>query len=320
MLTLCSLTVFLTPSAQAAPRKAAKPAPPAHRVLLPEYTPVRIRLMQDLKSGDTPEGEVVSYEVLQNVYAPGHILVIPAGSPAVGRVLVSKSRNSVGLSGQLTFTCNYMTAPDQTHVPVRTASLAKNGLDLTGVSAGAFAFTGGLIALAIKGGNTAVYHGQVYLAYVDQDTTLFPAPPSTKAIANGYVDNATILTLNNGQEIQGKLLSFDGRIYKIQTADKVETIAVENVASTRRMKEGARGYVPDAPKAERGGPEIEGLPRPVEITMINNDIAYGMLLGYDGYVYVLNTFDRVQMIEASDVQSVHFQGGVHKKHGPLTYR
>ena len=276
--------------------------------------------MQDLKSGSIREGAVVVFEVVQNVYAPGHVLMVPAGARALGRVIESKSHGSMGLPGKLTFTCNYMTAPDQTRVPIRTAALAKNGLDLTGVSPVAFVFTGGLIGLVIKGGDITVHQGQIYLAYVDQDTTLFPAPPDSKRTADGFLDNATMFTLNDGREIQGKLLAFDGRTYKVQTASHVEMLPTENVASTRRMKAGARDYIPDAPKAERGGPEIEGLPRPVEITLVNTDVAYGMLLGYDGYVYVLRTFDDVRMIEAADVQSVHFQGGIHKKHGPLTDR
>lgn len=291
--------------------------PAEHRVLLPEYTPVRVRLLQDLKSGATPEGEVVSYEVLQNVYAPGHVLVIPAGSQAFGRVIDSKAHKSVGLPGKMTFTCNYVLAPDKTRVPIRTAALAKSGIDLTNASPAAFVFTGGLIGLAIKGGDITVHQGQTYLGYVDQDTTLFPAPSELKGVGNGFLDNGTVFTLSSGEEVQGKLLAFDGRTYKVQTAAKVVMLDAGNVASTRRTKPGSRDYIPDAPQAVRGGPEIEGLPRQVEITMVSSDIAYGMLLSYDGYIYVLNAFDGIHMIEAADVQSVHFQGGIHKAHGPL---
>ncbi|MEO7714642.1 MAG: hypothetical protein ABIY70_00450 [Capsulimonas sp.] len=319
-LALVSLGVLIVPAAQAASHKPAvkRPAPPtAHRILLPEYTPVRLRLMQDLKSGDTPEGEIVAYEVVQNVYAPGHILVIPAGAKAFGRVLASKSHNSIVLPGRLSFTCNYILAPDQTRVPVRAGGVAKGTLGMKGLAADPLKFTGGVVNFALKGGEISVSQGQMYLGYIDQPTTLFPAPLETKGVANGFAANETIFTLNNGAEVQGKLVSFDGRTYKVQTDAKMETLAAENVASTRRVKPGAREYVPDSPQAVRGGPEIEGLPRPVEITRIDAKVEYGMLLGYDGYIYVLNTFDTVKMLEADDVQSVHFQGGVHKKHGPL---
>src|ERR1035437_2514375 len=65
------------------------PHPPAassasKQLALDKGTPVKLRLKRDLSSADAKEGDNIDFEVVEEVKV-GDVVVIPKGSPAVGR-------------------------------------------------------------------------------------------------------------------------------------------------------------------------------------------------------------------------------------------
>ncbi len=94
-------------------------AVPSGKVSIPEGTAVHLALLKDLKSGGSKGGEDVPFEVSQDVYGPGHVLLIAANTPAYGKIQESSRRGIFGKAGKLKFTIDYILAPDKTHIPLR---------------------------------------------------------------------------------------------------------------------------------------------------------------------------------------------------------
>ena len=103
---------------------ASLPLTSNDKIVLPERTEVRVRLQEDLKSGANKEGEEVPFVVAADVYGPNHILLIPAGANAYGKVTKSSRRDWLGKPGKLAFSCDYVFTSDGTHIPLR---LGPNG-------------------------------------------------------------------------------------------------------------------------------------------------------------------------------------------------
>jgi len=142
-----------------------------------EQTPVTVVLDQDLKSGDSVEGQDVVFHTKTDLQSSGHVLLIPAGARAWGVVRQSTGHGLFGKSGKLDFSCDYVVAPNGARVPLRSQSMAVHGKDNT------TSLVGGLLVLGVFGGlvkgrDVNVHAGTEFTMYVDTNTPL-PAVPST---------------------------------------------------------------------------------------------------------------------------------------------
>lgn len=212
--------------AQAAPAKAASQA------AIPEGTMVHLSLLKDLKSGGSKGGEDVPFEVSQDVYGPGHVLLIAANTPAFGKILESSRRGMFGKSGKLKFTVDYILAPDKTHIPLRSDPQLVRGRD-NRTAAVATAILLAPIAIFINGHDVSVKKGELFTMYVNapnqaQSPNAAPAPapqaapaphtlPAVVPASTVAAPSQSVFVFANGAQAVGTLLSFDGSSYTVST-------------------------------------------------------------------------------------------------------
>jgi hypothetical protein len=233
-------TLFLLAAAPGSVQAAAPS--PSGKIILPEKTEVKLSLEKDLKSGADKVGEVVRYEVERDVFSPfpAHVLLIPAGAEAFGTVTKSSRRGMLGKSGKLEFTCEYVQAPDGTHIPLRSAPTKEKGRNNTGTSV-AVAVLFAPVALLMNGRDITVHKGQEFVSYVDEDTALadpkkeVPAPTPSVVPSAPQATGQTLFTLNDGSQFVGTIQSFDGTTYVIATNAGRRDVSAASVKSMQAL-------------------------------------------------------------------------------------
>lgn len=222
------MTLAQAPTVAPAPIAPAQAAP-AGTTILPERTPIQVRLDNELKSGGSKTGEEVPFTVVSDVYSPNHTLLITAGSSAYGKVTRSSRRGVFGKAGKLDFTCDYVVAPDKTHVPLRAQPMGGSGRNNTGAMV-ATAILLAPIAILMNGRDVTIHKGQEFTMYVDKDTPVQPfLPPSSVPVA--AAPGKSLFLLQNGSQVTGSLVSFDGATYTITTDQGTQTLKAADVKS-----------------------------------------------------------------------------------------
>jgi len=221
-------------AAPLAPSSPAAGPATGGKIVLPERTEVRMRLNEDLKSGANKEGEEVPFSVASDVYGPGHVLLIPAGASAYGKVTKSSRRNFFGKPGKLAFTCEYVLAADGTHVPLRSNPLEQEGSSNAGAALGIAVFVNPLFLL-MNGKDVTVHKGEEFTVYVNENTPLTPpfnaaAPAATPAISK------SLFTLKSGEQVVGVMTSFDGTTYIVAADKGARKITAANIKSIYSLK------------------------------------------------------------------------------------
>lgn len=185
------------------------------KVLVPELTEIPLVLRDDLKSGFTRPGSEVLFMVAEDVYAPGPVLVLTKGTPAIGHVVKSNGHYSFGRSGQLFLTCDYILAQDKTRIPLRAVEEQARGKSnmreawaasiLGGIAGGTLAsaadhatrswwpiaFVGPFVSLLIEGKNVNLHAGQHFVVHTERDVATSSPQSIFVASDEGPVDYST---------------------------------------------------------------------------------------------------------------------------------
>jgi hypothetical protein len=197
-------------------------------ISIPEGTAVHLALLKDLKSGGNKGGEDVPFEVSQDVYGPGHILLLATGTPAYGKITESSRRGIFGKAGKLKFTIDYILAPDKTHILLRSDPQLVRGRD-NRTTAIATAILLAPIAMFINGQDVSVKKGEPFVMYVNAPTVaqspnaapapVIPAAPVSFAPAPVLpaAPPQSVFVFANGARAVGTLISFDGSLYTVST-------------------------------------------------------------------------------------------------------
>lgn len=109
--------------------------------VLPEGTPVRMRINRTVSSADATEGGSVDFETLDDVLVNG-VVVIPKGSLAMATITDAVPKRRMARGGKLAVNIDYLRLPNQEKLPLRGVQDLKGG-GHTG------AMTGGMVATAI---------------------------------------------------------------------------------------------------------------------------------------------------------------------------
>jgi len=88
---------------------------------LKDGTAIRLKQMQTITSADARAGQLVSFEVLEDVRV-GNTTVINQGTLVVATVVEAKSKKIFGRKGQLSIRFDYVKAIDGSQVPLRSAT------------------------------------------------------------------------------------------------------------------------------------------------------------------------------------------------------
>jgi len=158
----------------------------AKGVGLKEGTPVLLRLTQPITSAAAEKGQLVSFEVVEDVKI-GNTVIIARGALAVGTVVEARSRRIFGRKGQMSLRLDYAHAVDGSRVSLRSdggkilkikqqvENSENSGVNLSGLI-GVTAMASGMSAAPValvpglllrKGKNVGVARGQLFNAYVE---------------------------------------------------------------------------------------------------------------------------------------------------------
>jgi hypothetical protein len=140
-------------------------------LLLPEATPVKLRLLHSLNSKTVVEDDPLNFAVAEDVIVNGKI-VAKEGAVVIGRVRQAKPARMLGRGGQLALEMQYLKV-GRVRIPLR-GSQARTGNNKTGETV-ALTVLFGLSGLIKHGSEIEVKEGSIFTAYVDQDTEL-PQP------------------------------------------------------------------------------------------------------------------------------------------------
>jgi hypothetical protein len=199
-----------------------------------EQTPVKVKLLQELKSGHERPGDHVKFAVAADLTDPKHSVIIPKGTPVVGTITRSSGRKMFGQPGRLEFSIDYIKVSNQVHVPLRSAAAAVHGRNNTGAAIGTAVFLTP-VALFVKGRDAILKPGQEFTVYVNQTTDIPVTDPRTATAASNQVrrNPVSLIRLKNGDTLTGTVIEFKTGIYTLETdlgrlninQDKIESIS-----------------------------------------------------------------------------------------------
>jgi hypothetical protein len=139
---------------------------------LKEGDDVKLKFAQELSSKTASEGDTVNFVVADDVKV-GDVVVIKAGTKAVGSVTNAKRAGMMGKGGELNVRLDHLKVGD---IKVRLrGSKGKEGDSKAGQSI-ALTVLFGPIGLIKHGKEINVPEGTALAAYVDDDVMLPPAP------------------------------------------------------------------------------------------------------------------------------------------------
>lgn len=229
-----SLIVTLSRSAFAEPGIATLSS---NSILVPEGTQVHLSLLQELKSGGNKAGEDVPFEVSQDVFGPGRVLLIGANTLAYGKIQESSRRGIFGKAGKLKFTIDYILAPDKTHIPLRIDAQTVRGQD-NRTTAIATAILLAPIAMFINGKDVTVKQGTAFIMYVDAATQIespFSASSPQTIAPMTAAPAQSLFTFANGAQTVGTLLGFDGLTYTVSTPEGMRQFKKAEITSIHAL-------------------------------------------------------------------------------------
>lgn len=192
-----------------------------------EQTPVGLILDCELKSGSAKVGDSVAFKTIAPIYSSDHIQLVPAGASAVGTVTRSSHHGAFGKAGKLDFTCDYVIAPDGTHIMLRGQKLSGAGRDNTGAMVASTIFLGPLMLL-INGRDIVMHRGLPLEMWVNQITTI--AAP-TMDPDHRLHDWSFQMRDQSAPRVVGNATSFDGDKYSVSTSSGSQAINFSDLKS-----------------------------------------------------------------------------------------
>jgi len=147
------------------------------QTVVPDGTPIKLRLNEPLHSGKNKVGQGVNLTVADDVMVDGKVAV-EAGARASGRIIVAEGKKSMGRGGKLDFSAEKVTLADGRMANLRQTEQGGKG-NGTGVKTGLVTLGVALVfwpaapvALLIKGKDVEIPAGSVFTTFTDGRMTL----------------------------------------------------------------------------------------------------------------------------------------------------
>lgn len=245
-LSVCMCAVLTSVQIRAqAPVQPPAPAPPQEvrpaeqpvrpLTVLPEGTPVRMRINRTISSADAHEGDKVDFETLDDVKL-GESIIVPKSSTAIGTVTAAQSKRRMARGGKLAMNIDYVRLPSGDKLPLRGIQDVKGGGHTGAMTAGMVAtaivfFPAAPFFLFMKGKDISIPKGHEVTVYTNTDFDLAKikapiAPPEApKPLSGAALTNADVIKLKTaglGDDlIIGKIKSSPSDFH-VETGDLVE--------------------------------------------------------------------------------------------------
>lgn len=207
-----------TPSAETAatPASTASPTPvkPAMQGFgIEDGTPIKLRTSRTISSADAHTGDTLDFEVLEDVFAAG-VLVVPKGGIAWGTVTEAEPKRRMGRGGKLNVNIDSVRLADGEKVALRAVKDVQGGGHVG-------AMTGAMVATSIvffpaapfflfmHGKDITIPKGTEITAYINGDTRLdqakFQAVPANTVgatVASSAGPEVDIVSTPSGADIE----------------------------------------------------------------------------------------------------------------------
>jgi hypothetical protein len=170
------------------------------QTLVPDGTPVKLRLNEGLNSGRNRVGQGVSLSVAEDVLV-GDKVVIESGARATGTITVAEPRRHLGRGGKLDFAPEKIQLPDGRMIAVRATPQGNEGKGkgvTTGIVAAGIALVfwpAAPLALLIKGKDIDMPVGMTFTSFTDAKFTTrdgVSGPASVAPSARSEADTRTV--------------------------------------------------------------------------------------------------------------------------------
>ena len=148
-------------------------------LIIPDGTPVNLRLAESVSSAHANVGDVLNFVVVKDVTL-GDFTVIQAGTTALGHITGVKGRRLLGMGGQISLMLDSLTLANGDRVGLRASEKVKGG-SRTKLMVGAMIFTALVflpaspIFLLTRGHSSTVVESTEITAQVDGDTSVLEA-------------------------------------------------------------------------------------------------------------------------------------------------
>jgi hypothetical protein len=159
----------------------------AEELVLHDGTPVRLRLSRTISSADARTGDMIDFEVLDDVKA-GDLVVIPRNAVALGAVTEAKAKGRMGKGGKLNVMIDYTRTVTEEKVALRGVRETQGG-GRTG------AMTGAMVATSL-----VVWPAAPFFLFMNGKDITIPKGTEITAYVNGdvRVDTARVVKKQKG--------------------------------------------------------------------------------------------------------------------------
>lgn len=127
-------------------------------------TPIRLTLLQDLRSGLNGEGNGINLSVARDVMDSEGNILIKAGAQAFGSVLISRSRGAFSRKGAIKYTLRSVIAVDNQEILLKGTEQRNGGGNSTLTILGFICFMWPLAFC--KGSNAAIPNGTIIEGFI----------------------------------------------------------------------------------------------------------------------------------------------------------
>jgi hypothetical protein len=196
------------------PTQVAKPAP--LRPTLEDGTPIKLRISQTVSSADARVGQIVDFEVLEEVKV-GDTLIVPKAGIAWATVTEAQSKRRMGRGGKLDMNIDSVRLADGEKIALRAVKDAKGGGHVGAMTGAIVAtsivfFPAAPLFLFMHGKDITIPKGTEIIAFVNGDVPLEMAKfePHPSVAPNAPGQSATMATLDFASTPLGADIEIDG--------------------------------------------------------------------------------------------------------------
>ncbi|MGC9948623.1 MAG: PEGA domain-containing protein [Bryobacteraceae bacterium] len=173
----------------------AVPEQPARlQTILPEGTPLRVRINRTVSSADAHPGDNVDFETLDEIKV-GDFIVVPRGSTAMATVTAAQAKRRMARGGKLDMTVDYVRLPSGEKLPLRGIQNSKGGGHTGAMAAGMVAtaivfWPAAPLFLLVHGKDITIPKGHEVTVYTNTDYSISKAsaaaaPPAAPSGVSG---------------------------------------------------------------------------------------------------------------------------------------
>jgi len=199
-----------SPQSPPAATTASAPKPAMQGFGIEDGTPIKLRTARTISSADAHTGDTLDFEVLEDVFASG-LLVVPKGGIAWGTVTEAEPKRRMGRGGKLNVNIDSVRLTDGEKVALRAVKDTQGGGHVG-------AMTGAMVATSIvffpaapfflfmHGKDITIPKGTEITAYTSGDTRLdqakFQTSPTNAAVASATAAQFDISSTPVGADIE----------------------------------------------------------------------------------------------------------------------